>query len=238
METQKLDAERQTQATPFQAALNLLIGMRKWGAGRIIAGKAGISQGYFSELVTGRKDGSEPKRRAVAKAFGLSYDMFLYLGEQLLAGRPKEEVLRLAEIFKRLIAENKAPSELTPEEHAAFTEYIAPRWQQWTQLRDAQWERLAGQWQGAFSLRNFVTHDSAIAHARDGSQATATINGAREPARNIAREINAPVSAGGASELARALCRQITTHMGNMDTDGQVAFYTRIKAVMNKNDEN
>ncbi|MCK9174317.1 MAG: hypothetical protein M0O96_03465 [Desulforhopalus sp.] len=72
--------------TPFAAALNSLTSQKGYGVKGRCAGAVGISNGYFSELLKGKKEGAEKVRRAIAAYFELNYEEFLALGHRLING--------------------------------------------------------------------------------------------------------------------------------------------------------
>jgi phage repressor protein C with HTH and peptisase S24 domain len=72
--------------TPFAAALNWLTSQKGYGVKGRCAGAVGISNGYFSELLKGKKEGAEKVRRAIAAYFELNYEDFLALGRRLING--------------------------------------------------------------------------------------------------------------------------------------------------------
>lgn len=82
--------------TPFAAALTWQLDRLGWGGKARLANTVGRAQGYLSELKSGRKEGSEPTRRAIATALGFSYESFLAFGEAILSGVPGEEALERA----------------------------------------------------------------------------------------------------------------------------------------------
>ena len=82
--------------TPFSAALAWMLERLEWGGKAEFARKVNISQGYLSELISGRKEGREQTRVQMAEALGLSYEAFKYLGQLLLSGVPGEEALEQA----------------------------------------------------------------------------------------------------------------------------------------------
>ena len=82
--------------TPFAAALTWQLDRLGWGGKARLANTVGRAQGYLSELKSGRKEGSEPTRRAIAIALGFSYESFLAFGEALLSGVSGEDALKQA----------------------------------------------------------------------------------------------------------------------------------------------
>lgn len=74
----------------FRAALLRLIESEGRGAQARVAREANIAPSYVNDIVKGRKDGPEDKRRSIAKAFGLTYENMLDIGALVLDGAEPE----------------------------------------------------------------------------------------------------------------------------------------------------
>lgn len=82
--------EQTEKNNPFACALSYFLG-KKWGSGSALSRSIGRSNGYISELGSGKKRGDEEVRRVIASHFGLTYEDFLSLGRWILDGNNPED---------------------------------------------------------------------------------------------------------------------------------------------------
>ncbi len=64
----------------FRQALDKIILSKGWGAKRRMALQIGVAPSFITDILKGRKYGSEQTRRTIAESLGYSYEEFLDLG--------------------------------------------------------------------------------------------------------------------------------------------------------------
>lgn len=105
----------------FAAAARSLIGTTERGTKARIAREAGISFTQLSDILTGRRNGTEDQRRAIAEALGWGYEKILRLGVCVLDGR------EFAEMGNELEKENDPLNIPLFSSRKLFAKYIRTR---------------------------------------------------------------------------------------------------------------
>lgn len=92
----------------FGAALNYFLRKNGHGASTRLANAVECSSGYISDLMAGKKEGSEKIRRKIARYFDIEYEEMLRLGGWIVEGgdpelfRKKEDKLFCAGVVKKV----------------------------------------------------------------------------------------------------------------------------------------
>lgn len=91
---------------PFSIALKYLVDSESHGINTRLAHDIDKSTGYVSEIISGKKDGTEEVRRKIAHFFGIKYSVMLSLGQWILEERDPTEYMaickRQAEVDREL----------------------------------------------------------------------------------------------------------------------------------------
>jgi transcriptional regulator with XRE-family HTH domain len=65
---------------------------KQLGSAKNLVERTGLTQPYMSQLLNGRRQGSERVRRSIATALGYEYEEFLNIGRTILEGKKPEEI--------------------------------------------------------------------------------------------------------------------------------------------------
>ncbi len=91
---------------PFSIALKYLSDTESHGINTRLATNIEISTGYVSEIINGKKDGTEEVRRKIAQFFDMEYSAMISLGQWILGERDPAEYMTiwkmLAEVDREL----------------------------------------------------------------------------------------------------------------------------------------